>query len=224
MEVEVSNRKIGEKIKTFLLDYDKSAELIKQFVESTIEYRNIQNQVNVYKAIDYLKSKYKNSEVIEIKDSGKPNGVRITTTGTYSDACKHDLDLAFTLSMTLGEKELSLDGSSQYKFYIKTTADEALRWYLTTNPDRLDPTNIKSKFEPLNEKPLTLKEIAYNEWARYEDKNTTDKNTTDKNAALPIPGGSTRKHKYHHIQNRRKPRHHHKSRTNKRRRTARTRK
>jgi hypothetical protein len=95
MEVEVSNKRIGEKIKTFLLDYDKSAELIEQFVQSTIEYRAINNPVNVYKAIDYLKSKYKNSKVIEIKDSEcKPNGVRITTTGTYSDACKTDLLLS----------------------------------------------------------------------------------------------------------------------------------
>ena len=177
---------------------------------------------NVNKAILYLKEKYKNSQVIEITDSQrKPNGVRITTTGTYSDACKTDLLLSQILSTILKEKDLVLDARSQYKFYIKTKADKALRWYLTTNPDQLDLiTNIKSKFETLNEKPLTLKEIAaYNEWARYEEMNTTDKNT-----ALQISGGSTRKHKYHHIQNRRKPRHHHKSRTNKRRRTARTRK
>ena len=59
MEVEVSNKRFGEKIKTFLLDYDKSAELIEQFVQSTIEYRNIKNLENVNKAILYLKEKYK---------------------------------------------------------------------------------------------------------------------------------------------------------------------
>jgi hypothetical protein len=219
MEFEVINKKIGKKIKTFLLDYDKSAELINKFVKSTIEYRAINNPKNVDMAICYLKLNYKNSEVIEIKDfEGNPNGVRITTTGTYSDACRSDQKLIQIL-LILEENQLVLDASSEYKYYIRTTSDEALRWYLTTNPDQLDLTNINYKFEPLNKKPLTLKELAYNEWGRYEDKNTTDKNT-----ARPISGGSTRKHKYHHIQNRRKPRHRHKSRTNKRRRTTRGRK
>ncbi len=129
MEFEVSNETIGKKIKKFLLDYDKSAELINKFVKSTIEYRAINNPKNVDMAICYLKLNYKNSEVIEIKDfEGNPNGVRITTTGTYSDACRSDQKLIQIL-LILEENQLVLDASSQYKFYIKTTADKALRHF-----------------------------------------------------------------------------------------------
>lgn len=200
-EFEVSNKKIGEEITKFLLDYDKSAELIERFVECRLEYRNIKPE-NIDLVICYLK-KYKGSTIQKIMN----NGVSITTTDTLSDACIYDENISKILN-AIGDNGLGRRGGSLYKYYIKTKAVEALRWYLTFNSKNYQPHEIMFKFEQLDKKPLTLAEYAL----EYYEQNDRGR------------GGSTRKHKYHHIQNRRKPRHRHKSRTNKRRRTTRGRK
>lgn len=213
VKVEVFSKRIGESIQKFLQDYDKSAELIEQFVECSHYYSHIKPE-NIDIIIAYLESRYKGSQIKKLDTT-----IDITTTGTYSNACKTDQKVSELLNV-LGDYGLTTIPKQTYKYYIKTTAKDALRWYLTSNSDnhRLSQimSNIMSEsgLKPLNEKPKTLIEITHAESEKANPLEYYDqfsrKGTKE--------GGSTRKHKYHHIQNRRK------SITNKRRRTTRTRK
>lgn len=210
VKVEVFSKRIGESIRTFLKDYDKSAELIEQFVECSHYYYDIKPE-NIDIIIAYLKSRYKGSAI----NTYGSKGIDITTRGKYSNACITDQNV-FALLKVLGDG-VTYGNDQTYKYYIKTTAKDALRWYLTSNSNnhRLSEIMSTSGLEPLNEKPKTLIEITH---AESEKANPLEYYEQFSRGNSGKPGGSTRKHKYHHIQNRRK------SITNKRRRTTRTRK
>ena len=217
VKVEVFSKRIGESIQKFLQDYDKSAELIEKFVECSHYYSRIKPE-NIDIIIAYLESRYKGSQIKKLHSN---TTIDITTTGTYSNACKTDQTVSPLLTV-LGDYSLKTTNNETYKYYIKTTAKDALRWYLTSNSNNSDNhrlsqimSNIMSEsgLKPLNEKPKTLIEITH---AESEKANPLE---YYEQFSREVPkGGSTRKHKYHHIQNRRK------SITNKRRRTTRTRK
>jgi hypothetical protein len=213
VKVEVFYKKFGESIQTFLQDYDTGAELIEEFVECSLYYSNIKPE-NIDIIIAYLKSRYYGSEITK-----RDGNIYITTKGTYSNACMTDLNVSGILNV-LKDYTTETNGVVKYKYYIKTTAKDALRWYLTwyltSNSDNHRVSQIihqimsESRLELLNDKPKTLIEITH---AESEKANPSEYEKLRGNL-----GGSTRKHKYHHIQNRRK------SITNKRRRTTRTRK
>lgn len=194
VNVEVFSKKLGVPIKNFLLDYDRSAELNNEFVECSHSYSNIKPE-NIDIIIAYLKSRYEGSEIKKLINN---TSIVITTTGKYSNACLTDKNVS-ELLYVLEDYDLTTYNNETYKYYIKTTAKDALRWYLTSNSNNSDFSNIMSKsgLEPLNEKPQTLKEITHAEskkanpleyYEQYLRRNS---------------GGSTRKHKYH-LQKRRK--------------------